>query len=160
MGKCPFLIRSGGRGSLCMQDILLAILCLIDRVQRLLATYRLWLHEARGRLDSAFIRLASLHSLILNYNNRLLRAEGEFEEVRGEVSRTILNFNGRLEVAENNLEEGLEEQAALLQSFGARLQLHHQSLLLLGFILVLQLLRICAASCQTVPSLRQSSMLA
>ena len=159
MGKCPFLIRSGGRGSLCMQDTLLAILCLIDRVQRLLATYRLWLHEARGRLDSAFIRLASLHSLILNYNNRLLRAEGDFE-VRGEVSRTILNFNGRPEAAENGLEEGLEEQAALLQSFGTRLQLHHQSLLLLGFILVLQLLRICAASCQTVPLLRQSSMLA
>ena len=103
MGKCPFLIRSRGRGSLCMQDTLLAILCLIDRVQRLLATYRLWLHEARGRLDSAFIRLASLRSLILNYNNRLLRAEGDFEEVRGEVSRTILNFNGRLEAAENGL---------------------------------------------------------
>ena len=159
MGKCP-VFDSGGRGSLCMQDIVLAVLCLIDRVQRLPAVYRLWLHEARGRLDSTFIRLASLHSLILNYNNRLLRAEGDFEEVRGEVSRTILNFNGRLEAAENGLEEGLEEQATLLRSFGARLQLHHQSLLLLGIILVLQILRFCAASCQTAHWPQQSLTLA
>ena len=32
-----------------------AVLHLVDRIQRLLAAYRLWLHELRGRLDIAFI---------------------------------------------------------------------------------------------------------
>ena len=53
---------SGGRGSLCMQDIVGATVFLLSRLQRLLAVYRLWLHELRGRLDSAFVRIAGLHS--------------------------------------------------------------------------------------------------
>ena len=123
----------GGRGSLCMQDIVGAIVFLLSRLQRLLAVYRLWLH---GRLDFAFVRMAGLHSQIFGLSNRIVRAEENFEEVRGEVARTILNFNGRLEAVEDSLEEGLTRQAGLLSSFGAYFHNH----LLLTWIVLLQLL--------------------
>ena len=128
---------SGGRGSLCMQDIVGATVFLLSRLQRLLAVYRLWLHELRGRLDSAFVRIAGLHSQIFDLSNRVVRAEENFEEVRGEVARTILNFNGRLEAVEDSLEEGLTRQAGLLSSFGA----HFHNHFLLTWIVLLQLLR-------------------
>ena len=99
--------------------------------------YRLWLHELRGRLDFAFVRIAGLHSQIFGLSNRIVRAEENFEEVRGEVARTILNFNGRLEAVEDSLEEGLARQAGLLSSFGAYFHNH----LLLTWIVLLQLLR-------------------
>ncbi|CAE7519209.1 unnamed protein product [Symbiodinium sp. CCMP2592] len=75
------------------------------------------LEVARGRLDIAFVQIAGLRSLLLSFGNRLVRAEGNIEEARGEVARTILNFNGRLESVEDSLEEGLENQAGLLRVF-------------------------------------------
>ena len=58
-----------------------AVLRLIDRIQQVLAVYRLWLHEQRGRLDGAYVQIAGL------------RAQGPgFREIREEVARTVLNF--------------------------------------------------------------------
>ena len=64
---------------------------------RLLAAYRLWLQELRGRLDVAFIQIAGL------------RGQGpEYQEIRAEVARTVFNFNSRLQGTEDDLEQVLE----------------------------------------------------
>ena len=112
-----------------------AALNLIDRLQRLLAVYRLWLHELRGRLDIAFIRIAGL------------RSQGsDFEEIRSEVARTFFNYNSRLQVVEDTVEETLAAQSASLQSLETRLQ-RVQFLGLLFCIFFLQTLRLLAESC-------------
>ena len=60
---------SGGRGSfnVCMWSVNSDVLDLISRIQRLLAICRLWIHESRGRLDTAFLEISALrvrlHSL-------------------------------------------------------------------------------------------------
>ena len=111
-----------------------AALNLIDRLQRLLAVYRLWLHELRGRLDVAFIRIAGL------------RSQGsDFEEIRREVARTFFNYNCRLQVVEDSVEETLAAQSAALQSLETRLQ-RGQLLGLLFCIFFLQTLRLLAES--------------
>ena len=103
---------------------------LFDRIQRLLAIYRLWLHELRGRLDQAFIAVAGL------------RSQGrDFQEIRAEVARTIFNFNSRLQAVEDEVESTLESQAAVLGAFELRLQRVQLAVLLLC-ILILQLLRL------------------
>ena len=76
---------------------------LLDRLQRLLAVYRLWLHELRGRLDIAFI-------------------ERDFQEIRLEVARTFFNFNSRLQSVEDTVESTLEAQSSVLRSLELRLQ--------------------------------------
>ena len=107
-----------------------AVLCLVDRIQRLLAAYRLWLQELRGRLDVAFLQIAGL------------RAQGPgFQEIREEVARTVLNFNSRLQDTEDDLEQVLERQAIAFRSFELRLQHQYQVLLFLA-ICFLQLLRL------------------
>ena len=107
-----------------------ATLSLVDRIQRLLAIYRLWLHELRGRLDQAFIAVARL------------RSQGrDFQEIRAEVARTIFNFNSRLQAVEDEVESTLESQAAVLGAFELRLQRVQLAVLLLC-ILILQLLRL------------------
>ena len=111
-----------------------AALNLIDRPQRLLAVYRLCLHELRGRLDVAFIRIAGLRSL-----------ESDFEEIRREVARTFFNYNSRLQVVEDSVEETLAAQSAALQSLETRLQ-RGQLLGLLLCIFFLQTLRLLAES--------------
>ena len=84
---------------------------LLDRLQRLLAVYRLWLHELRGRLDIAFIEIAGL------------RSQGsDFQEIRLEVARTFFNFNSRLQSVEDTVESTLEAQSAVLRSFELRWQ--------------------------------------
>ena len=111
-----------------------AALNLIDRLQRLLAVYRLWLHELRGRLDIAFIRIAGL------------RSQGsDFAEIRSEVARTFFNYNSRLQVVEDTVEETLAAQSASLQALETRLQ-RVQFLGLLFCILFLQTLRLLAES--------------
>jgi len=109
-----------------------SVLRLIDRIQRVLAAYRLWLQEQRGRLDGAFLQISSLH------------AQGPgLQELRAEVARTVVNFNSRLEDTEDDLENFSAQQAAALQVFELRLQRLQQALLLLGILLV-QLLRLLA----------------
>ena len=109
-----------------------AALNLIDRLQRLLAVYRLWLHELRGRLDVAFIGIAGLRTL-----------GSDFEEIRREVARTFFNYNSRLQVVEDSVEETLAAQSAALQSLETRLQ-RWQLLGLLLCIFFLQTLRLLA----------------
>eukprot|EP00439_Symbiodinium_sp_Y106_P000898 s6644_g1.t1 len=111
-----------------------AALNLFDRLQRLLAVYRLWLHELRGRLDIAFISIAALRS-----------QGGDFEEIRREVARTFFNYNSRLQVVEDSVEETLAAQSAALQSLETRLR-SGQLLGLLFCIFFLQTLRLLAES--------------
>ena len=92
--------------------------------------YRLWLHELRGRLDVAFIRIAGLRTL-----------GSDFEEIRREVARTFFNYNSRLQVVEDSVEETLAAQSAALQSLETRLQ-RGQLLGLLLCIFFLQTLRL------------------
>ncbi|CAE7214389.1 unnamed protein product, partial [Symbiodinium sp. CCMP2456] len=106
-----------------------SVLRLIDRIQRVLAAYRLWLQEQRGRLDGAYLQIASL------------RAQGPgLQELREEVARTVLNFNGRLQDTEDDLENISAQHTLALQIFELRLQRFSQALLILGVFLV-QLLR-------------------
>lgn len=109
-----------------------SVLRLIDRIQRVLAAYRLWLQEQRGRLDGAYFQIANL------------RAQGPgLQELREEVARTVLNFNGRLEDTEEDLENIAAQHTIALQTFEYRLQRLSQVLLFLGVFLV-QLLRLLA----------------
>ena len=102
------------------------VLCLIDRIQRLLAAYRLWLQELRGRLDVAFIQIAGL------------RAQGpEYQEIR------VFNFNSRLQGTEDDLEQVLERQAVALGELERRIRLLEQCLLILG-VVIFQLVRLLA----------------
>ena len=104
-----------------------SLLRLVDRIQRLLAAYRLWLQELRGRLDVAFIQIAGL------------RAQGPgFQEIREEVARTVLNFNSRLQ---DDLEQVLERQTVALRSLEIRLQ-HFSQVILLLSVLLIQLVRL------------------
>lgn len=108
------------------------VLCLIDRIQRLLAAYRLWLQELRGRLDVAFIQIAGL------------RAQGpEYQEIRAEVARTVFNFNSRLQGTEDDLEQVLERQVVALGELERRIRLLEQCLLILG-VVIFQLVRLLA----------------
>ena len=107
-----------------------SLLRLVDRIQRLLAAYRLWLQELRGRLDVAFIQIAGL------------RAQGPgFHEIREEVARTVLNFNSRLQDTEDDLEQVLERQTVALRSLEIRLQ-HFSQVILLLSVLLIQLVRL------------------
>ena len=107
-----------------------SLLRLVDRIQRLLAAYRLWLQELRGRLDVAFIQIAGL------------RAQGPgFQEIREEVARTVLNFNSRLQDTEDDLEQVLERQTVALRSLEIRLQ-HFSQVILLLSVLLIQLVRL------------------
>ena len=110
-----------------------AVLRLVDRIQRLLAAYRLWLHELRGRLDVVFIQIAGL------------RAQGPgFQDIHEEVARTVLNFNSRLRDTEDGLEQVLERQALAFRSLELRLQ-HQSQVLLFLAICFLQLPRLLVA---------------
>ena len=109
-----------------------AVLRLIDRIQQVLAVYRLWLHEQRGRLDGAYVQIAGL------------RAQGPgFREIREEVARTVLNFNGRLQETEDDLENLAAQHNIALRTFDLRLQRFSQALLALT-VLFFQLLRLLA----------------
>ena len=104
-----------------------SVLRLVDRIQRLLAAYRFWLQELRGRLDVAFIQIAGL------------RAQGPgFQDIGEEVARTVLNFNSRLQDTEDDLNRSWRGNPLPCGAWSLELRLQHlsQVLLILGVLLV------------------------
>eukprot|EP00439_Symbiodinium_sp_Y106_P014182 s9328_g2.t1 len=91
------------------------VLDLISRIQRLLAIYRLWIHESRGRLDTAFLEISVLRV-------RLHSLAAELREARSEEFRTFFNFNSRLLAVEDTVEETLEQQALVLRGLESRVR--------------------------------------
>ena len=65
------------------------VLDLISCIQRLLAIYRLWIHESRGRLDTAFLEISALRVWLHSF-------AAELREARSEEFRTFFIFNSRL----------------------------------------------------------------
>ena len=108
---------SGGRGSfnVCMWSVNSDVLDLISRIQRLLAICRLWIHESRGRLDTAFLEISALRV-------RLHSLAAELREARSEEFRTFFNFNSRLQAVEDTVEETLEQQALVLRGLESRVR--------------------------------------
>ena len=113
-----------------MQPGLPEALTLLGRIQYLLAVYRLWLHELRGRLDIAFIEISALR----------IRSS-DFEAIRREVARIFFNFNSRLQRVEDTFQASFEDHSALISSVALRLQ-RTQRLGVAVSILFLQTLRL------------------
>ena len=88
---------------------------LISRIQRLLAICRLWIHESRGRLDTAFLEISALRV-------RLRSLAAELREARSEEFRTFFDFNSRLLAVKDTVEETLEQQALVLRGLESRVQ--------------------------------------
>ena len=115
LGKGSVFVLAGGRGSfhVCMWSVSSEALDLISRIQRLLAIFRLWIHESRGRLDVAFLEISALRV-------QLHSLAGELREARSEEFRTFFNFNSRLQAVEDSVEETLEHQASVLRGLELR----------------------------------------
>ena len=104
------------------------------RIQRLLAIFRLWIHESRGRLDVAFLEISALRVQLHSF-------AAELQEARSEDFRIYFNFNSRLQAVEDNVEEALESQASALRGLELRIRGVSAGILLL-FIFLLHLGRL------------------
>ena len=122
---------SGGRGSfnVCMWSVNSDVLDLISRIQRLLAICRLWIHESRGRLDTAFLEISALRV-------RLRSLAAELREARSEEFRTFFDFNSRLLAVKDTVEETLEQQALVLRGLESRVKEVSAGVVLLLFALL------------------------
>ena len=79
------------------------------------AIRRLWIHESRGRLDTAFLEISALRV-------RLRSLSAELREARSEEFRTFFDFNSRLLAVKDTVEETLEQQALVLRGLESRVK--------------------------------------
>ena len=116
-----------------MEAELSRTLALLDRLQRVLAYYRGWIHSLRGRLDVAFIEVSSLRARV--------------QQLSAEQFNIGYNLNVRIQDLEDSTQERLDRHEQDLHALAVSLFWYRQ-LLACFAVLALQLLRVvCLHGC-------------
>ena len=130
---CTLLSALPTSFSFSMEAELSRTLALLDRLQRVLAYYRGWIHSLRGRLDVAFIEVSSLRARV--------------QQLSAEQFNIGCNLNVRIQDLEDLTQERLDRHEQDLHALAVSLFWYRQ-LLACFAVLALQLLRVvCLHGC-------------